>query len=137
MIAGIGARFIYPQQVDSPKDIALAVMGSYNSDLGEITQGAKLTQTVRVENRGGRRLFIEPLETSCSCAQSKSIEIPPGGSEEIQIEFKTEGLSGFKQFRTRFQTSAPNLPEFEIQSRVIITAGPESKGAPSPEPLIF
>lgn len=69
-------------------------------DLGEVVNGDVVVRDVAVKNVGSADLTIESVSTSCGCTQASLdlMNIPPGGSATLHIEFDSgahgEALTG-------------------------------------------
>ena len=65
-------------------------------DFGKIQEGAKVTYTFVVTNRGANPLTIRSVRPSCGCTTPSFTADPiePGGAGEIVVEFNSAGRPG-------------------------------------------
>ena len=65
-------------------------------DFGKLIQGEVSKHTFKITNTGNKELIIENIESSCGCtiANVNSMNILPGKSTKIEVEFNTKGLIG-------------------------------------------
>jgi hypothetical protein len=79
-------------------------------DYGEVLQGTEATRIFTMRNQGKGILRIIDVNTTCECAVMlpEKREIPPGGSIEMKITFKTGSLTGPQHKTISVRSNDPN-----------------------------
>jgi len=91
-------------------------------DFGSVKQGATVTQTFSVHNKGDAPLKILDVQADCGCtvAEPESRLIDPGSSANINIVFDTTGFRGYKVKTVRIYTNDPqnNALVFSLKGNI-------------------
>jgi hypothetical protein len=79
-------------------------------DYGEVLQGTEATRIFTMRNQGKGILRIIDVNTTCECAVMlpEKREIPPGGSVEMKVTFKTGSLTGPQHKTISVRSNDPN-----------------------------
>ena len=111
------------EQATSPPDIDFS---EELWDFGTIKHGDVVTHVFEVKNLGGAELVISKVRPSCGCTAAllSSGEVPPGGTSQIEVTFKS---SGFKGKISKYIYVESNDPD-EPRTRLSITATVEVTG---------
>jgi len=91
-------------------------------DFGSVKQGATVTQTFSVFNKGDAPLKILDVQADCGCtvAEPESRLIDPGSSANINVIFDTTGFRGYKVKTVRIYTNDPrdNALVFSLKGNI-------------------
>lgn len=101
-------------------------------DFGDVVNGEIIVQEVRVQNTGEKELSVEAVSTSCGCTQARlePMNIPPGGSGTLFIEFDSgahgPALTGQLIRQVFIASNDPQQPEtiVELAANILPPAVP-------------
>lgn len=92
-------------------------------DLGEIAQGAQVSEKVYVTNTGSEPLIISSMKGSCGCTVAAYPKAPvaPGDSAAIELAFNSKGKEG-KQHKavTMVANTDPNPVRLYLNANVLV-----------------
>lgn len=77
-------------------------------NFGSVTEGTKVKHVFKFKNGGNAPLIISDATTPCGCTVPKyprNVPIQPGQSEEITVEFDSNGKSGSQVREVTFATN--------------------------------
>jgi hypothetical protein len=88
------------------------IFSEYYHDFGTLEQEKTLKHVYRFSNTGGERLVISRLRSTCGCmaALLSDKEIPPGGSGQVELTFKSGHRRGPQKFRAYVTSNDPDEP---------------------------
>ncbi len=95
-------------------------------DLGDVVNGEIIVREVTVQNTGEKELSVEAVSTSCGCTQARlePMNIPPGGSGTLFIEFDSGAhgptLTGQLIRQVFIASNDPQQPETIVELAAII-----------------
>lgn len=93
-----------------------------NHDFGDVKAFSENTYKFKVKNTGKAPLVIENVSASCGCTTPHKPEkpIPPGGSDYIEVGFKSkEGqMNEIKKTVTVTANTDPKITELQIRAFV-------------------
>ena len=113
------------------------VLDRPDHDFWDVEIGRTLEATFRITNRGGRRLVLQQLSSSCDCISIGFAEIivPPGGNRELPIQLHAGSLPGSYRMEVRYRTNDPDRPVLTISlSAQVVTAAAAEIDAASTDP---
>lgn len=85
-------------------------------DFGSVEQGQIATHNFILVNNGGAILKINDVHASCGCTAAKpdKIELAPGESTNIKVEFNSTGRTGKQEKYIFVKTNDPDNPELKF-----------------------
>ncbi len=114
--------FIQESQAQQTKGSPRAQVKVDSFDFGSVKQGATVTQTFSVFNKGNAPLKILDVQADCGCtvAEPESREIGAGSSANINVVFDTTGFRGYKVKTVRIYTNDPqdNALVFSLKGNI-------------------
>lgn len=98
--------------------------------IGQVVNGEIVTRQIAVRNDGESPLVIEAVSTSCGCTQASvdPMQIPPGSSATLQVEFDSGAhgpdLTGTLMRQIFIASNDPNQPEVIVELEADILPRP-------------
>jgi len=88
------------------------IFSEYFFDFGTIEQDETLSHVFKFKNRGGKKLVITRLRSTCGCmaALLSEKEIPPGGSGQVELKLESGRRRGPQKFRAYVTSNDADEP---------------------------
>jgi hypothetical protein len=98
---------------------ARLVFQSTQVDFGEMSQGQEATHAFAFDNKGEGILRIHNVSTSCGCtaALPEVRELPPGGSSQLKVTFKSGNFNGAVSKTVTVNSNDPTQPAAVLHIR--------------------
>ena len=96
-------------------------------DFGYVPFDYELVHYYEIKNTGDDNLYINQIGTSCDCTYARALDtlIPPGGSSEIKVSFKTTNYYGKNTRTVAIHSNDPENPVYDLEFLSLIGAIPK------------
>jgi hypothetical protein len=85
-------------------------------EFGKVLEGEELSHVFVVKNTGGQPLEISAVRPSCGCTAAVLADkvVPPGGSTQIEVKFRTQGRLGKNNKTVSVITNDPDSGTLQL-----------------------
>lgn len=106
-----------PNQAISQPNKPVISLPESKFTFGEVTEGAKVEHSFKVQNKGTGELLIQRVVAGCGCTAVTAINSPiaPGQESAVTVTLDTAGLSGAQSKSVRLYSNDADNPITELE----------------------